>query len=133
MPKQREFGFTIIEILVALVVVGLVGAASTATIATTGNLAGASAHYSEAVNLAQEVLEDLRTLDYDSIDDGSKQSEDGKYSVDWVVESDPALTGADGPSEHGMKLITVTVAWIWKGEDKTYELQTVFARLTPDF
>lgn len=81
---------------------------------------------SQAITVAQRVLEDLRTLDYEDIEDGSFSyiwaAKNKTFTASWsVYEDDP---------EAGLKTIIVTVTWDGKGGTKSYETQTIYSQIT---
>ena len=116
---MRENGFTLLEVLVALVLAGMIGTITAASMVTTTDMVGENTTQAEAIVLAQETMEDLRTVPYDEIAAATKNS--GKYEVTTTIQ-------ADIP-EFGMKTIDVSVTWKWKGEDRSYELHTVYTKI----
>jgi len=79
----REGGFTIIEVVVAIIVltIGVLGLASTA--ATVTRMVAQGQRYSNATTLAAQRFEILRSTACASMVDGSSTS--GTYSVAWTV------------------------------------------------
>ncbi len=69
-------GFTLIELMVAVLVltVGVIGLASTMSLTT--NMIGRSQRYAEAAALAAEKMEILRTQDCDTMTSGSELNGD---------------------------------------------------------
>jgi prepilin-type N-terminal cleavage/methylation domain-containing protein len=119
---RAAHGFTLIEVLVAIVVIGLAATATSRGIQATTNLLGENAFYDEAITQAQETLEDLRAVRYEDMTSGSRTS--GVYTISWTVTPD-----TPGP---GMKFVAVTSAWEWKGEPRSYVLHTVYSKITPN-
>jgi type II secretory pathway pseudopilin PulG len=120
MMREREAGFTLVEALVAMAMAAVVTLAIAMQMAFATAMISGNRHASHAVALAQDVLEDLRTLPYDDISDGSKTvTRDGTtFTADWVVAEQDA-----------MKDIVVTVSWQSKGATKTYVLETIFTEV----
>lgn len=117
-------GFTLVEVLIGLVVVGLAAAATATTMRSAANFVGENATHVEAVALAQAAMEELRTVPYEEIESGGRTSEDGRYAISWKVD-------ADSP-ETGMKAVAVQTGWTWKGEPRSYVLKTVYSRISVD-
>jgi prepilin-type N-terminal cleavage/methylation domain-containing protein len=67
--KRDERGLTLVEVLVAAVILGIVAVGLFATFDVSGRLAMAARQQTKAINLAQEKLEELRGIRYGSLDD----------------------------------------------------------------
>lgn len=117
--RSRD-GFTVIEVLIALVVLGA-GIAGILSIQMTALRATAySRHAAEAAVLAEDRLELLRAIPSDQLASGSDQVDelgsprpDGQYLREWTVES-----------KAGVITIAVTVTWDERGEPRTIEMVT---------
>lgn len=111
--SKRSKGFSMIEVLIALVIlsVSLLGLAGLMVTTTRGNSFGN--HMTEAVTFAQDKLEELRVKPLDSIvsanDPAPLQGSTGMlYSRSWTVSTLPNPTP---PPTDLQKAITVTVRW----------------------
>lgn len=120
--RHDESGFTLIEVLVAVVILGLAAAATASSFRGTTNLLGENSLHEQAIGAAQAAVEDLRTIPFEKIESGTETSDDGLFLITTEV--------IDGSPEPGMKRIIVTTSWEWKGEARSYELQTIYSRLT---
>lgn len=119
----RESGFTIIEVLVAILVVGLAATATAMGMRATTNHLGSNELHARAIALTQAAVEDLRTVRYADMVSGSTSSGDGFATV-WNVEE-------DNPAP-AMKLVSVTTSWYWRGIPQKYKIQTVYSQVTPN-
>ena len=130
-PARREAGFSIIELMVALVLLGL-GILTVANLFPLGSrVQVADRKRTSAVDLAQQKMEQLRTVAWSAPDlvvgthpDASGETltlmNDGTFNRRWIVE---AQTGAFAD----MKKVTVRVIWSAQRPD-TVDLVTYFRR-----
>lgn len=114
-------GNSILEVLMAMVVTGIAATAATGGIVSTTNLLGENTRYHDAIVLAQQSLERTRTIAYEEIESGTSTAAGGYTITKTVLTETP---------EPGMKQISVTVSWTWKGSPRSYVLRTVFGELT---
>jgi prepilin-type N-terminal cleavage/methylation domain-containing protein len=117
-----ERGNSLAEVMVSVVIVAIAAAGTTGGMVFTTNVVGENSLEQSAIVLAQQSLERLRTTPYAEIESGTEISPDRIYTVVRTVE--------ENVPEEGMKHITATVRWTWKGQPRRYELATVFAKLT---
>jgi len=85
--KNNQQGLTLIEVIFALSIFAI-GILAVSTLAITSvNSNSSSRRLTEATTLAEDRLERLMTLPYDTVSDGETQ--DGGYKISWtVVEND---------------------------------------------
>ena len=121
---RSHAGLTLVEVLVAVVIVGLVGAATAESFRATTNLLGENTRYLEAAAVTQSTVEDLRTIPYDEIGSEQRTTDDGDFVVTTKVVKDSP--------DPGMKEIIVTAAWEWKGQPRSYAVHTVYMQPTKD-
>ena len=117
---RRNAGNSLIEVMVSMVIVTLVATATTKGMVFTTDVVGENTSHQEAIVLAQQAVERMRTSSYDSIESGTVTK--GQYQIASTVTPDTPETG--------MKQIIVKVTWTRKGQTKKYELATIFAKLT---
>jgi type IV pilus assembly protein PilV len=119
---RRSAGFTLVEVIVAIVLlgVGLMGLAALSTTVTRANVQSSS--LTTATALAQERAERLRTEDYDALASGndSRVVDNVAYTRSWVVT-------ADDP-EPGLKTVAIAVSWTTRGTTHTTRLTTIRGR-----
>ena len=102
----KSGGFTLIETLIALIILSFALLALAGLMVTTTKNNSAGGHMTEATTFAQDILEGLRATPIDMIRTGSDQktgSHGIQYGRSWTV--DPNVTGVN------LKTITITVAW----------------------
>jgi type IV pilus modification protein PilV len=116
--KTNNKGFTLVELMVALVVFAV-------GILAVGQLQVTSIRYnshaqrmSEATMLAQSQMEELMSIDYDTV--AAETATAGSYLIKWQVDDDPVAE---------IKDIAVTVSWACRGVDKNVSLNCLRSKL----
>jgi len=104
-PLLKPKGFTLIEVLVALVILSfsLLGLAGLMVSTTKNNSFGS--HMTEAATFAQDKLEELRAVKWENLIDGNHTDQQGgstgiNYTRNWNVTTNGSL-----------KTITTSVNW----------------------
>jgi prepilin-type N-terminal cleavage/methylation domain-containing protein len=125
MKRVGKSGFTLIEVLVAMVIFAIVSLAITSLMVTSTRQLSDNALSSQAIVLAQEVLEDLRVIPFANMANGLRTARSSKggvtFTVQWSVT--PNIPAA------GMNTVDVRVDWNSPGGTKTYGTQTIFAAI----
>ena len=118
---RRDGGFTLIEVLVAMVVTVAALTVLAQGFATGGQASVSSQKSTRAAILAGEILAELETgeLAPDASTSG-KFDEEPDYS--WKVQSDE--------DEPGLRLLTVTVSWTERAEKRDYVLTRLLRERT---
>ena len=119
--RRGENGFTVVEVLVAVVILAFVLTAVNALLVAGVTQAAVSKRATDAAAAAQQELETLRDLSYASILSApSKTVTVGThtYTVNRVV--------TDNDPQPNMKRITVTVTWNLQGV-RSYVAETIYA------
>jgi len=106
----RSKGFSLIEVLIALVIlsISLLALAGLMTTTTKNNAFGSN--MTEAATLAQDKLEELRVTDWNNIVDGNDTSSirGMNYNRTWTLVLSP---NSPIPPNDNDKRVTVTVSW----------------------
>lgn len=121
----KASGFTLLEVLIAVMIIGVgfMAAASMQGTSVSGN--SRSAYMTAATYLAEDKLEELRNTDYMAITQAGSPENNidelgaagGIYSRSWTVVNDsPGLL---------MKTVAVTVNWNERGASHTLTMYTV--------
>jgi type IV pilus assembly protein PilV len=101
----RSAGFTLLEILIAIVILSIALLALAALMATTTQNNSFGGHITEAATFAQDQLEQLLATPWDGIADGGNTISGSTgigYTRNWVV-----ATNDDG----NLRTITITINW----------------------
>lgn len=121
--KHPRAGYSLIELLVAMSIFAVTGSAIATQMVHSTAMISQNAQASQAISIAQQVLEDLRTLAYSDMTSGSETVtwKRREFNVLWdVSEDDP---------RPGTKTVVVSVAWEDKGETKIYETRSVYSQV----
>lgn len=118
-PPRRSRGFTLVEMIVAILLigVGLMGLAAISSTVTRANVQSSALTAGSA--LAQERIERLRTEAYSAIVNGNDtRVVDGvTYTRTWEVTNDTPNVG--------LKTVAVTVSWNERGRVHSTTLRTI--------
>lgn len=122
----QNFGFSIVEILIILAVVGIMTSAIIPLFLDVITVNKSAAYYSEAYKLTDSKIEELRSLSFENID-----AQDGEYSEPENIGNLPNglliinITNViEGVPEDGIREIIITITWNFKSE-KTYTTSTL--------
>ncbi len=117
----KKSGFTLLEILIALIIFTL-GIVVVAGLFSTGLINSLDTENTTiAMNLAQRRMEEIRNLGFANIADEAKADVTGFAGFQREVEVDDP---PGDPTTDDLKEITVTVYWIYKGEEVDVSLAT---------
>ena len=119
-------GFTLIEVLVAMVIllIGLLGTAALITGIINGNKV--SNRISTATTCAQDKMEEIRGLGYSGMPaSDTTTTEDYTSLEDYSLYKRVAFTDVVNPAA-GMKTVTVTVCW--DSDNSSIELKTILVQ-----
>lgn len=122
---MKENGFTLLEVLIATVIIG-VGVA--VLIGLFGNVLAASGDAENtliAMNLCQQRMEEIRNLAFAGIADESKADVSGFSGFQREVEVDPPDVD---PDMSDLKQVTVTVYWTFNGDEISVPLETYISK-----
>jgi len=124
MPNHNDNGFTLIEVLIAIVIlsVGLLGMAALTTGIIKGNRL--SNDLTTATTLAQDKMEDIQRVGYASAASETKATMSSPFS-DYKRE----VTVTTGSPATDMKTVSVKIYWGGASkEDHNVELRTILAK-----
>jgi general secretion pathway protein I len=122
-PRVRDGGFTLLEVLVALVVLSTTVVAALQLFGGGLRLARTAGDHTEAALLASAKLADLEP---GALTEGQIDGTDGPYRWTRRVTLDPALlpVEADSPETMRIRLARVSVEVRW-GQGRRFELVTL--------
>jgi prepilin-type N-terminal cleavage/methylation domain-containing protein len=124
--RTGESGYSLVEVMVTIVVltvaiipmVGMFDAAIRAT--------NASGDYDEARTCAVQKLELVKSLPYETVEDGLPGGVCEPSGFGYAVDAEPIGTDlSDGSGDEGLTRITVTVNW---GGESSYSVAGVVSR-----
>jgi Tfp pilus assembly protein PilV len=127
--STRARGSTLIEALVASAVLTAGAAAAAGMLTLSPTTSQSSTLGAHAIRLAQQEMEDLRSLVYARIltrDSYPPNAPDVFNGTRFTVHSN---VQTDQPAAN-MKTIAVTVSWTDHGAPRTYDLQTIHANIS---
>jgi len=121
---ENNSGFTLIEVLVAMVIlsIGLLGTAALITGIISSNKL--SNRISTATTCAQDKMERIRAVGYDDAENESGTENYGNVSNYLLYKSSTGVVA--GNPAAGMKTVTVTV--FWDSDAHWVELKTILAK-----
>jgi general secretion pathway protein I len=121
-PSGSE-GFSLLEVLVATVIMGMVMVVLLQVLTAALRAQGASWSHTQAVLVAEKILQE--NCEINTLERGTSQGRDGRY--DYVVKVTPQYELSDPFADKRIlcSLIQVTVTWQEWGRHKTLELQTL--------
>jgi len=123
---ENNSGFTLIEVLVAMVIlsIGLLGTAALITGIINGNKV--SNRITTATTCAQDEMEDVRRLGYSGMPASDTTTTEPYNSIaNYPLYKRVAFTDVDNPAA-GMKTVSVTV--FWDSDAHWVELKTILAK-----
>lgn len=118
---MRRGGFTLIEVLVAMVVAVAAFSILAQGFTTGGRAATASQWGTKAVLLAQRVMTDL---------EAGVLAPDQATSGGFPDDADYTYTTSSAADEPGLRLITVTIKWKEQEQDRSYVLTRLLRERT---
>ena len=118
-------GFTLLEVMITVVIlaVGLLGLAGLQIVAIKGNSFGQQ--MSVASTLAQNKLEQLRRISYDSLSDGSSDDNDHYTDAANGVTYDRQWAAVTDVSHPDWLTLNVTVTWAGPTEGRSITVATI--------
>ena len=114
-------GFNMIELLIAITIlaVGMLSVASMQVAAMKTN--SKAVHYTEAVNVAQDRIEQLISLPYDDANLVNGNATVDMYQTVWTV----AEIDINADTVNDAKQITVRTSWVLAGQSRSVTLQYI--------
>jgi prepilin-type N-terminal cleavage/methylation domain-containing protein len=98
-------GFTLIEVLVALIILSFSLLALAGLMVTTTKNNSFGSHMTEAATFAQDKLEELRAIRWDNINDGANADQkSGSTGINYIRNWNVATNGV-------LKTITISINW----------------------
>ncbi len=127
--KKADVGFTLVELLVAMVVFAVASLAVGKLMVGATRAVAENAESTHAIGLAQQKLEDLRNLRYDTLAAGSDSHLGSEwkgmpFTVAWTVNSNQPVSGTS--------TVVVTVSWSSQGQARSYATRNIYSQITAE-
>lgn len=123
--KRFAAGFSLVEVLLAMVIFAIASLAATNLMVGSTTMVSRNDATSQAINLAQMVMEDLRNIPFEEMQSGTDtftNPQGREFSVAWEVAE-------DAPAE-GMNTVNVSVSWDEKGTTQQYEIANILTKVS---
>lgn len=125
-----ESGFSLVEILVVIVIAGMI-ILVLANIFPAVSLIGSGNNERQAKEIAAQKLEDIRTLGYDNLGNGTQEITDSRLNTlrdasATAVISDCAVTICTNGEL--IKEVEISISWLENGKTKIINLSTLVAK-----
>ncbi|WP_025270379.1 type IV pilus modification PilV family protein [Hippea sp. KM1] len=118
-PRNRDKGFSLIELLVAIVIVLVVFLALAHALIVYTQLNVLNALRNEAVKIAQSCVESMRVMQVCPSEDNITYR---NHTVTYTIQANPS--DPNSFTKGGVSDLTVNVSYDYKGKHYTYTLQT---------
>jgi prepilin-type N-terminal cleavage/methylation domain-containing protein len=114
-PVGSQAGFSLLEVIVSAVVVGLVAVSAFYFINSQNRMGAKGGDMVKGVNFGKQTMDSLKVLNYDALASGSDTVAE-RYVRSWAVSQ--IYDGLGNPI--GQKAIEVAVRWPLTGEQNVY-------------
>ena len=115
--KNARGGFTLVEVLAAMVLIGVVLPIAMTAVSNALHVASVARHSAEAARLAQSKLEELQ-LSGDSLASGG-----GDFGQDYPRYKWTSQVGTSA-NEYGLVEVRVFVTWLDRNQDRSVSVST---------
>jgi type IV pilus modification protein PilV len=126
-PLAKEKGFSLVEVLIAIVILSIALLGLAGLMATTTRNSSFGSHLTEAATFAQDTLETLRVTPWVNVVSNANtiQGSTGiRYTRTWNVST---LPNPSPPPDDLEKTVTITVSWN-DGTNHSIQLLSVISR-----
>ena len=122
----RESGYSLVEVMVAIVVLTVAVVPMVGMFEAAIQAANASGDYDKARTCAVQKLEQVKSLPYEAAEGGLQGGVCAPSGFGYTIAAQPIGTDlSDGSGEEGLSMITVTVDW---GGENSYGVSGVVSR-----
>jgi len=111
--NSTERGFTLMEVLVAMVILGIIGSSAMYAVRSQSGMGTRNSESMSAFASSKQKLDSLKVTSYNSLTSGSDTAAQ-KYIRAWSVTANRDGLGA----LNGRKTITLTTYWPYTGENR---------------
>lgn len=116
---KNENGMTMVEVVIAMVLMAFILTSASVFVNNTNNTKANLNSISEATQIGNDMIESLRTTDYDSLDNEGENSAtlNNIYKCSWSIEDSISY-----------KIVKVTVSWPLDNPSHDIDLKTIIAK-----
>lgn len=123
MKRRVEEGFTLVELVAAVVVIGIIGTSITALFLNIQQIQISTNYLESATRAAQLQVESLRNSNYNNLTPGSTINFTDELPDD--LPQDSTGTVAVSESSPGIRRVDVTVAYTFDDKPRTVEMSSL--------
>lgn len=125
MQRNKENGFTIIEIIIAITLFAIIVPSIVGMITTAGYINKKSIDYTLVNNMAEEKIESLRSKGYAALADGTT---DFSNELPGTLTPPNSASYTITPASTDVKKVEVSISYTSQGEQKTFSYTSYISK-----
>jgi prepilin-type N-terminal cleavage/methylation domain-containing protein len=124
--QQASAGFTLVEVLVAMVIFAIASLAVSSLIVKSTQLISENNLSTQAIAIAQDQVEKLRDMPVATMADLASTTTSNKGTITFNINRDII----QNIPITGVNTLVITVTWTQRGVTKSYETRTIFTQVS---